>query len=75
MGINKQLQVLATTRMPALANMGSQMAGAMAPAQMLAPMSSTAVTMNMGGNTFNGADSDAVFNARWEQAARRQFRS
>jgi hypothetical protein len=74
MGINRQLQILATTRMPTLANMGTQMRGAMAPIQQLAPQSSTAITMNMGGNTFNGADSDAVFNARWEQAARRQFR-
>jgi len=73
-GINKQMQILATTRMPALANMGSQMAGALAPTQMLAPQSSTAITMNMGGNTFNGGASDAVFNARVEQSLRRNLR-
>ena len=74
MGINKQLQVLATTRMPALANMGSQMAGAMAPTQMLSPQSNTSIVNNMGGNTFNNGTSEAAFNARVEQAMKRQLR-
>jgi len=74
-GINKQLQVLATTRLPALASMGSQMAGAMAPMQQLSPQSNTSITNNMGGNTFNNGTSEAAFNARVEQAMRRQLRS
>ena len=54
--------------------MGMQMRGAMAPIQQLAPQSNTAVTMNMGGNTFNTGTSEAAFDARVEQAVRRQLR-
>ena len=54
--------------------MGMQMRGAMAPIQQLAPQSSTAITMNMGGNTFNTGTSEAAFDARVEQAMRRQLR-
>ena len=75
MGINKQLQILATTRMPALASMGSQMAGAMAPTQMLSPQSNMSITNNMGGNTFNNGQSEAAFHARFEQSMRRTLRS
>ena len=75
MGINKQLQVLATTRLPALANMGMQMRGAMAPIQQLAPQSSTSIVNNMGGNTFNNGQSEAAFHARVQQSMRRTLRS
>lgn len=73
-GVNQQLQVLATTRLPALANMGSQMRGAMAPMQMLSPVSNTNVTMNLGGNTFYGGMDQATFDARVEQSLRRTLR-
>ena len=72
--INKQLQVLATTRLPALASMSSQMAGAMAPVQQLAPVTNTNVVMNMGGNTFYGGTDQAAFDARVQQSFKRTLR-
>lgn len=74
--INRELQALAgpLANMGALANMGSQMAGAMAPTQMLSPQSNMSIVNNMGGNTFNNGTSEAAFNARVEQAMRRQLR-
>lgn len=73
-GVNQQLQVLATTRLPSIANMGRQMQGAMAPMQQLSPISNTNVTMNMGGNNFYGGQDMAAFDARVTQSLRRTLR-
>lgn len=70
-GVNQQLQVLATTRLPSIASMGPQMQRALAPTQMLSPVSNTNVTMNMGGNNFYGGQDDAAFDARVQQSLRR----
>lgn len=72
--INQQLQVLATTRLPALANMGTQMRGAMATTPMMSPMSTINSTVNMGGNTFNTGTSEEAFHQRVVQVMRQEFR-